>query len=1006
MNMKKYHQDPAVSSVGTEKNHAYFIPAPENVDFLEFERGKSSFFQKLSGKWLFHLYENMETVPYNFFNPSFQHKGFSTITVPSTWQTEGFAQNQYTNMRYPFPFNPPYVPAENSCGAYLTDFEVSPDRQGRRAYLNFEGVDSCCYIWLNGSFIGFHKISHAIHEYDITRHIRTGRNRLAVLVLKWCDGSYLEDQDKLRMSGIFRDVYILYRPENFIRDYRIATRVDGERAFIEADVEFACNPELFSYTLFSPQGNLLAQGKSDEPNISIEVKRPQMWNAEAPALYTLFLTSCGETIQEHIGIRTVSVENGVVLLNGKPIKIKGVNRHDSDPFDGYAVTRKDLMRDLLMMKRHNINAVRTSHYPNAPEFLQMCDRLGFYVIAEADLEAHGQETIYKPSKKDLCFFAENPVWRQPILERVQKLVTRDRNRPSILFWSLGNESGYGANMEAAAKWVHSYDPSRLVHYEHIAHIPPHFQPDFSLLDVASRMYPSTGDIDAYFQNNPRKPLLLCEFCHAMGNGPGDLEDYFELIYRYPGLAGGCVWEWCDHAVPDGQAANGTTRYLYGGDFFDNPNDGNFCLDGLVTPDRKPSTGLLEYKNVLRPVRAQQLSTETGEYLFTNCLDFLDTSEAVKVIYEITSDGIVMEEKSLPTLAIPPHSAQSVFILPKKTYSGAVFIRFRYLQKKATPAVAENEELGFDQFPLSAKPFAFQPVSKGLRKTETPQYRETDTQILIHGEHFAYTFSKTSGLFSRLEVNGRSLLNAPMQFNLWRAPTDNDQFVKDSWLEAGFDCAEPFVYDVKTTCRPVSVLIETTTDLIPVFRQRILLISSSFEIFATGRVRVTMRGKKNPVFPNLPRFGIRMFLPEKFKTLRYFGYGPYESYADKHRASYIGLFESTVNDEFVDYIKPQENGSHCGCVFVNLAGGQDSITVRSNKMFSFNASQYTQEELTKKRHNFELEESDGTVLCLDYKQSGIGSNSCGPKLLRQYQLKETRFSWSFEIDPTESERKSI
>jgi len=1004
MKIENYFQNLDVLHLNTEEDRSYYVPFQEHSEISFEERVKSDRFQLLSGRWKFQFHQNVETVADDFFGKDYPAQDFAFLPVPSAWQMEGYDSHQYTNMRYPFPFDPPFVPAVNPCGTYITDFEIPKCKKGFKKYLNFEGVDSCCYVWVNGIFVGYHQVSHCTGEYDITDYVHPGSNRLAVLVLKWCDGSYFEDQDKLRMSGIFRDVYLVYRPQNFIRDYFIRTQLETsqKKATVQVAMQFHKEPAEVQYRLFSPGGSVLAEGVSHSDQFSIEIENVALWNAETPLLYTLLLTSCGETIQEKIGIRTVKVVNGVLTVNGTAIKVKGVNRHDSDPIHGCAVTREDILIDLKLMKQHNINAIRTSHYPNIPEFTQFCDEFGFYVIAEADLETHGQETIYHPAKEDLCVFANDAKYQMSILDRVKKLVLRDKNRPSILFWSLGNESGYGRNFEEAAKWVHHLDRSRLIHYEHIDHIMPKSDPDFSLLDVYSRMYPSIEFIQEYFQKShgkPPKPLLMCEYCHAMGNGPGDLEDYFMQVYQYPGFAGGLVWEWCDHSVFSGKTDKGKDRYLYGGDFNDDPNDGNFCLDGLVTPDRKPSTGLLEYKNVIRPIRAKMISLKTGEFTFINCLDFTEIGETVKIVYEITCNGVIVERKEIFNLHIQPHESQNVCVKPEQEYDGTVLIRFLYLQKQSTPLLSENLELGFDQFRLSDISVLYRlPLEESI-VSDSVVFTEDDLNITISGRSFHYLFSKRTGLFSQITYKDYVFLNRPMQYNLWRAPTDNDQFIRTDWEEAGYDCAKPNVYETQVEKDSNCVCIRVEAGLVPVYRQRILSVSSQFRIYPSGRISVSMKVDKNPKFPFLPRFGVRMFLPKTFESVSYFGYGPYESYLDKHRASYLGLFHSTAEDQFEDYIKPQENGSHYGCEYLKVSSGQGaSLSIQNEGRFCFNLSHYAQEELTQKHHNFELDESDSTILCIDYKQSGIGSNSCGPELLKKYQLNENEFHLSFDIKP--------
>lgn len=996
-----FFQNPAIPHVNTEEPRSYYIPFPEHSEVFSLPRESSGRFQLLSGDWTFQFYPNMEAVPDDFFARAYSAPGFSRIPVPSAWQMQGYDRHQYTNTRYPFPFDPPFVPAENPCGVYLKNFEIPENERDSNKYLNFEGVDSCCYVWVNGNFIGYHQVSHCTGEYNITKYIRTGRNRLAVMVLKWCDGSYLEDQDKLRMSGIFRDVYLLYRPRNFIRDYTVRTHLDSSlrKATVQVSFQFLKTEEPVHYKLFSPDGKVLSEDSSKPGPLSLAVENPELWNAEAPRLYTLLFTSCGETIQERFGIRTVEVKNGAVTVNGTEVKLKGVNRHDSDPFHGCAVKREDLLKDFRLMKQHNINAIRTSHYPNAPEFTQLCDEFGFYVIAEADLESHGQEMIYHPTKEDLCFFADDPDYRLSILDRVQKLVTRDKNRACVLFWSLGNESGYGRNFEEAAKWVRAFDPTRLIHYENIDHVAPGSSPDFSLLDVYSRMYPPTDFIRDYFEKSPSKPLLLCEHCHAMGNGPGDLEDYFKLMEQYPGFAGAFVWEWCDHSVFAGKTAEGKDKYLYGGDFGEEPNDGNFCIDGLVTPDRKPSTGLLEYKNVIRPIRAKKSGGAPWEFTFTNHLDFTELGETVEIRYEITRDGETVETGRIPTPDIPPHGSQTIAVKPKQDYRGVVFIRFIYLQATPVGLVPAGLELGFDQFRMSSDNNLYRPLTPQSTTTAPLRLSEDDTSFSVVSPAFRYRFSKKTGLPHEMSAQNHSFLLHPSQFNLWRAPTDNDKYIRKEWEKAGYNCAQPMVYEINAAMKGDEVQIRAKIGLVPVFRQRILTVSALYRIAPSGKLSVSLEAEKNPVFPFLPRFGIRMFLPNSFEALSYFGYGPYESYSDKHQASWQGLFHGTVSSQFVDYIKPQENSSHYGCEYLSLSNPQGAhLVFQGDSRFSFNASHYTQEELTQKLHSFELKASDSTVLCMDYKQSGIGSNSCGPALPKQYQLDEQKFSFSFDVLP--------
>lgn len=1020
MRIPNYYEDTNVISVSTQPDRAYYIPYSVLDEEIEAPHENCGKFQSLNGLWNFKLYHNINEVSEDFIETGFSESDFGDIHVPSVWQCEGYDTNQYSNTRYTIPYDPPYVPFDNPCGAYITWFDVKRDKAQMKKYLNFEGVDSCAYVWINGKFLGYNEISHSTGEFDITDFVLEGRNKLAVLVLKWCNGTYLEDQDKLRMSGIFRDVYLLYRPQNHIRDYFVTENFSEnyKKAKLSVDIKFLLECEKVSYSFFDENMVEILNGVSDNGKISFEINNPTLWNAEKPYLYTLGFSSCGEKIYEKIGLRDVSEKDGVVYLNGRNIKIKGVNRHDSSSYVGYAVSKEDIENDLSLMKQHNINTIRTSHYPNSPFFTQMCDKYGFYVIAEADIEAHGGVNLYGAEYDQICRLAGDERFAHAIMGRIKRLVERDKNRPSIIFWSLGNESGYGDNFYKAAKWIKERDKSRLVHYESSIYpnkgwedMPQELKAEkidealvftkenggevYSVLDVYSRMYPSISFIKNYFKKPHIKPLILCEFSHAMGNGPGDIEDYFELVYQNDGFVGGLIWEWCDHAVFAGKTASGSDKFLYGGDFGDFPNDGNFCMDGLVTPDRKPSTGLLEYKNVLRPVRVSAADINNGEFEFKNCLDFLNLCDLVTIKYEVTVNGEIFDTGILSAVDLEAHASKTIRLSYKKPENGRCFIRFVYLQACDTVFVKAGAELGFDQFEL---PVSGTFVSKFPKSDDQASFTENDVSVFVTGKNFEYEFSKTYGVFTSLVFNGKKLIDKPMEYNIWRAPTDNDMNIKEKWIKAGYDRVNVRAYNVSVSSEDSNVVISCELSLTPVFIQPILHIKAKFVVAACGEISFSLQVKKDIVMPSLPRFGIRLFMPQSFDRVKYFGSGPYESYSDKHKASYIGLFESDVAAQYVDYMRPQENGSHFGCEYVRVSDKADGIAVSSENPFCFNVSNYTQEELTEKRHNFELEDSEYTVLCLDYKQNGIGSNSCGPELLEQYHFDDNKFTFAFKLNP--------
>lgn len=1020
MQLPNYYEDPSVLHIGTEENHAYFIPLTK-----EGKEAKTM----LNGNWDFHYYPNPYEAEDGFFMPEFDAAHFSPLPVPSCWQMEGYDRHHYTDVKYPFPYDPPYVPSENPCGAYRRIFHLSAEQVRQRSYLNFEGVDSCFYLWINGQFAGYSQVSHSTSEFNITSYVKEGENLLAVLVLKWCDGSYLEDQDKFRMSGIFRDVYLLHRPngQNFIRDFTVNTELtaDYTHAAIRAALSWTGNTGLVkgTATLYSPDNSLLVQQPITDNPILFDVETPILWNAEAPRLYTLVLETPEETIKQQVGLREVSIDKGILKLNGVPIKFKGVNRHDSDPVTGFTISREQAMTDLRLMKEHNINAIRTSHYPNAPWFVELCDQFGFYVIDEADLEIHGCTTIYGGSNADTFgLLACDPEFEASILDRVQRCVIRDKNHASVLFWSLGNESGYGRNFELAGRWVKDYDPSRPVHYESSIYVKKGQEADTSMLDVYSRMYPSLAAIDTWLQeadaretlnaapSDYQKPFVICEFVHSMGNGPGDIEEYYERIYSHPRMCGGFAWEWCDHAIYMGRTIDGRKKYYYGGDFKEIPHDENFCVDGLVYPDRRPHTGLKEYKNVIRPIRIALEADEREQFTFRiqNMTDFTGLTDIAEIQYTFSCNGQKVLSGILPHMEVLPHQS-TLFQLPKPAMTDGVWhADFTYLQKCDGSLTPKGHSLGFDQILLCNKAETVSaPINcrfdyKSSCKTDENSitWNEDLRYILLSGEKFCYIFDKYKGTFSQMTVNGKVLLNRPVEFNLWRAPTDNDMYQQADWRAAGYDRTTVKVYSTDiTSLEDGSALIICRLAIHAVHIQKILNVTAKWQIHSDGRLGAELEAERcDPQMPYLPRFGLRFFLPDGFKQVDYTGYGPYESYMDKHRASWYGCFVSSVEGLHEDYIKPQENGSHWGCTQVSLYSPLNGkMTVTGKAPFSFNASVYTQEELEQARHNYELSPSGSTVFCLDYKMSGVGSNSCGPKLLEAYRLNEMNFCFCFEIN---------
>ncbi len=1014
-----HYENISVLHENTMPDRAYYIPASVRMDTLVKRREDSDRLVMLSGEWRFCYYESIYACKDAFYETDADCSGYDRIQVPGTWQMAGCDSHQYSNIRYPFPFDPPYVPQDNPCGVYVREFDYQKDGAAPQAFLNFEGVDSCFYVWLNGTYIGYSQVSHCTSEFDVTEALTEGKNRLAVLVLKWCDGSYLEDQDKFRMSGIFRDVYLLKRPVLSVWDYFVETTLNGDTAEICVQFHYRteftptsiviCDREDVPVAEAGVWSEIAAGQSPSSGKIRLTIEHPILWNTEAPYLYTLVITTASEVIVDQIGLREICIEEGRVCLNGKPFVFRGVNRHESDPVTGPVTGIRQMMEDLALMKQHNINAIRTSHYPDVPVFYQLCDRYGFLVIDEADVESHGPVEFYYRDNSDANKFerwnepiADAPAWEEPVLDRVRRMVERDKNRPCIVIWSMGNESAYGCNFEKALSWTKSYDPSRLTHYESARYRRHDVTYDFSCLDLYSRMYPSFEEIQEYLDRDTAKPLILCEYCHSMGNGPGDLEDYFQLFHEHDRMCGGFVWEWCDHAVAHGTTPEGKTIYYYGGDHGETLHDGNFCMDGLVYPDRTPHTGLYEYRNVYRPARVASFDQKERKLVLKNYLDFSDLAECVEIHYEVNCDGKCFEWGVIPAFSVKPGETGSTvlhFSIPER---GKSYLKLFYLQKRDTKLVPAGWLLGCEEVPLATADDRNQ-VRAALTEWRGAQIQkirvsETDAGIRLEGERFRYLYEKRTGMFSRLCHDDGEYLDRPMELNIWRAPTDNDMYISKEWRRAQYDRASVRAYDTKVRQTKSMVEIRSSLGVSAPSVQRILTVEAVWIIDNSGGICVTLSVEKDPEFPPLPRFGLRLFLNRALDGVTYYGLGPYENYRDKKRASTHGRYQVKVEDLHENYIRPQENGSRTDCEYVVLSGMGRGLAVVCAETFSFQASVYTQEELEEKRHNYELTLSGSTVLCLDYAQQGIGSNSCGPEVREEYRFDEERFTFCVKLVP--------
>lgn len=1012
MIIPQYYENLHMLHENTMPDRSYYVPAAAKMDCLIEQREKSDRIQMLNGNWKFKYYDSIYDLKEPFYKLGFNSHDYRTIPVPGVWQNYGYDNHQYTNFRYPFPVDPPYVPQDNPCGTYLYTFSYQKDQKAPKAFLEFEGVDSCFYVWLNGEYIGYSQVSHALSEFDVTEFIKEGENLLAVLVLKWCDGSYLEDQDKFRMSGIFRDVYLMKRPQQCIYDYFINTKIEEDTAFVNISTKYLDKTIPVKATVYDAQDQVITDFVY-QGDIGFEIKEPHLWNSEQPYLYTLVLETENEVITEHIGIREIHIEGNVVYINGIPIKFRGVNRHDSDPVTGFVISVDQMKKDMQMMKQHNFNAIRTSHYPNQPMFYQMCDQYGFFVIDEADNESHGpwmlcysNDTDAERASRWNELISDNPEFDEATMDRVRKLVERDKNRPCVVVWSMGNECGYGCTFEKALAWTKQYDPSRLTHYESAYYKGHKRKYDYSNIDLYSRMYPEFQEVIDYAQSDPDKPYIMCEYCHSMGNGAGDYEDYFELIEKYDCICGGFVWEWCDHAIYKGKTDAGKDIYFYGGDHGEYPQDDNFCMDGLVYPDRTPHMGLLEYKNVHRPARVRSYDQKSGILILKNEMNYVDLKDYLDIFYEVSTDGCKISSGKIDSANIPqilPRREAEISLPVQVPEKGRTYLKVFYTLKTADAFRPQGHMLGFDEIALdSSDPrnqttLAWQTESAVSAKALSQlKVSETPKQLIVEGSAFTYVYSKLYGTFDQLTVNGREFLDRPMELNVWRAPTDNDMYIKTEWLKAMYDRAASRAYVTNYILTAEHLEIHSKMSLTAVTVQRMMNIDTVWSIDNAGQISVKMDVTRDMDFPELPRFGLRLFIPKEINQVTYFGMGPGESYVDKCRASSHGIYSSKVEDLHEDYIKPQENGSHNHCDYVVVSGEDRVIKAYGETPFSFNASIYTQEELTEKKHNFELVPCGSTVLNLDFRQNGIGSNSCGPRPRKKYRLAEESFTFLLNL----------
>ncbi len=954
------------------------VPYPCEEMARRGDRALSPYFYLLNGTWDFTFYRSWREVEELSGEKGNGQQG--KITVPGVWQLQGWDIPQYTNVRYPIPYDPPFVPDETCVGVYERAFTLPESFQGRQTVLRFDGVMSCYYAYVNDQPVGFAKCPHLCSEFDISAALQMGENRLKVIVLQYSDGTYMEDQDMWRLNGLFRDVSLMSFGEQRIEDVAVEGKLtdDLKDGLFTLNVK-AKGVEEVSFRL-EKDGQALLEGKltvqNGEANYQGVVENVLPWSAEFPNLYDLMVTIEGQAEYQQVGFKKVEIKNGIFYVNGVNIKIKGVNRHDTHPTLGYYTPVNEMVKDIVIMKQHNINTVRTSHYPNDPRFLSLCDRYGLYVIDETDIECHG---VVEWGQRDVI--AQDPAWEKQFVDRGYRMVQRDRNHPSIIMWSLGNESGYGCNHAAMKKAMRTLSDLP-IHYE---------QDEFGIsADVCSRMYESLVGMDRLVKQFPDQPFFLCEYCHAMGQGPGGLEHYWQRFYHNDRMMGGCVWEWADHGLV--KEKDGVAYWAYGGDFGEWPHDGNFCVDALVYPDRTPHTGLVEYKQVLRPVRVEMVDEEKGIFTVWNTMDFADLSHFHGSFTLMDGDKTLQQG---PIHLNTKPGKKETLVLPLKDYPKGAVVNFAFSLKQDTLWAKKGHVVARDQAELQ--------LGREKQKLLLPRRPVTLTQVPFGwqvqvGDSVA-TFDREG--MSGLQHQGTRVMTKGLQVNLWRAPTDNDigfGGIVRKWERLGLDrllCRNEKL-EAKETPEGAEIIISG------VYGQKItpklLRVEQKYTITGDGAISLDISYiPLQEIDAYLPRLGVRMGINGTFDRLIWQGRGIHESYPDKKNGAMLGRYECRVDDTHEPYVRPQENGAHEDTSFAVLAGERGQALMVKGDRFSFSAHHYTPDMLTQAQHTVELQRNDDITLLLDGRMGALGSNSCGPepeKEDRLYLMEKTTFHFTF------------
>ncbi len=992
---------------------AWLTPHATGAEALADPIGTSRRVRSLSGQWRFALAACPGATPADFPLPEFADAAWATFPVPGNWQMHGYDRPHYTNIDYPFPVDPPHTPDENPTGCYRRRFDIPDDWQGRRIRIRFDGVDGIFELHCNGQFVGMSKGSRVPAEFDLTDLLSPTGNVLAVRVGKWSDATYLEDQDMWWLSGIFRDVSLIAAGRGAtIEDLVVRTELDDEFSAGTLAVKLAIDPAeadngvRLAAELFDPSGARVGDEPVDRPlgpgreqEISIGVDPVLPWTAETPNLYTLLLRLRDargreiEAVAQRVGFRRVELADGLMRVNGRAIKLKGVNRHEFHTRTGRALSIETHRADAILIKQHNVNTVRTSHYPPDPRFLHVCDELGLYVIDEADLETHGF------CHSDWNTLSNDPDWTDAYVDRAERMVRRDINHPSVLLWSLGNEAGFGENHKAMAAAIRRIDPTRLVHYEG--------DRQGELADVLSSMYTHPEDCQKLARVRQRrsaeginfsaraiqeKPFLLCEYAHAMGNGPGSLADYWDLFYTYDHLQGGCVWEWIDHGIEQ-TTQDGRTWYAYGGDFGDQPNDGNFITDGLCFPDRTPSPGLTEYKTVLQPVHVEPVDLAAGKIRLVNRRDFTALSD-LNLHWAVSVDGKIVQAGTRSTPAVPPGSRRSVdlsYDLPHALPGREAWLNLHFTQAGATPWAPAGFEVAKAQLALPVRPVDIAEPAESARADEPVQLRRAANRLVVAGRDWQMVFDAVAGRLIDWTAGATRIVQAGPRPGLYRALTDNDlracQKGHLDWKRAGLDRLSHRLVWLGQRQDGQAAIVEIRTRIGPPGKTAGFQARQVYTIDPDGTclLEVEIEPIDEPT-ETLPRFGLDLVLPPGLEQVEWLGRGPGEAYRDTRQANLLGRYAATVEQLWTDYVYPQENGNRHQCRWAALTEPTGAgLLVAGLKTFDFSARHCSIEQLDAAGHRHELQRSEPIHLQIDWAHHGIGSASCGPGPLDRYRL---------------------